>query len=99
MVNRSPVTPPILMHDLQSRCAATVSIGLRRQAGLATQAEIDTTIAAITSDPALRPDLIARTTEAMNIMNTPVSKGGNWGMAVSGDAETARIIRAVKALG
>jgi hypothetical protein len=68
-------------------------------AGLATQAEIGATIAAIKASLALRADLIAKTTEAMNIMNTPVEKGGNWGMAKSRAADMVRIIRAIKALG
>jgi hypothetical protein len=67
--------------------------------GLATQAEIDATLAAIKADPALRADFIAKATEAMNIMNTPVAKGGNWGMAENRAAEMARLIRALKAIG
>ncbi|MEU6495751.1 hypothetical protein [Streptomyces sp. NPDC046984] len=68
-------------------------------AGLATQAEIGATIEAIKASPALRADFIAKATEAMNIMNTPVEKGGNWGMSSNRAAEMARLIRALKALG
>ncbi|MFR9796987.1 hypothetical protein ACL02U_13915 [Streptomyces sp. MS06] len=68
-------------------------------AGLASKAEIDATIAAIKATPALRADFIAKATEAMNIMNTPLEKGGNWGMAQNRAAEMARLIRLLKKLG
>ena len=72
---------------------------IRVTAGLPTQAEIDATLAAIKASPALRADFIAKATEAMNIMNTALEKGGNWGMAKNRAAEMARLIRALKALG
>ncbi|MFB7601131.1 hypothetical protein [Streptomyces sp. NPDC056160] len=62
-------------------------------AGLATQAEIDAMFEAIEASSALRADFIAKATEAMNIMNTPSEKGGNWGMAQNTGAEMARLIR------
>ncbi|MDH6627558.1 hypothetical protein M2271_005384 [Streptomyces sp. LBL] len=73
--------------------------GIKVKAGLATQEEIDATLDAIKSDPALRADFIAKATEAMNIMNTPLSKGGNWGMAVNKAAEMAWLIKNLKAIG
>ncbi|WP_158771747.1 hypothetical protein [Streptomyces sp. NRRL S-340] len=68
-------------------------------AGLATQSEIDATIEAVKASSALRADFIAKATEAMNIMNTPLEKGGNWGMAQNRGAEMARLIRLLKKLG
>ncbi|WP_459754684.1 hypothetical protein [Streptomyces sennicomposti] len=72
---------------------------IRVTAGLATQAEIDATIQAIEASTALRADFIAKATEAMNIMNTPLEKGGNWGMTQNRGAEMARLIRLLKQLG
>lgn len=56
-------------------------------------------IEAVKASSALRADFIAKATEAMNIMNTPLEKGGNWGMAQNRGAEMARLIRLLKKLG
>ncbi|WP_202515965.1 hypothetical protein [Streptomyces sp. SID161] len=63
------------------------------------KAEIDATIQAIEASTALRADFNAKATEAMNIMNTPLEKGGNWGMTQNRGADMARLIRLLKKLG